>query len=424
MIDAEKLNEMNHWWKIGGVSKELIPAFKRDLFYDVQKHVGIRQIIAIVGLRRTGKSTLLFQIVEELIKRSTKPENVLYFSFDETTAELDELIRFYKENILKRDFREEKAYIFLDEIQKLKDWENKIKVYYDLYPKLKFFVSGSASINILMGSKESLAGRIFYFQLDVLSFEEFLTLRNKYTIEIRKNISLWSSELKIEVNEYLVKPFPEVINSSDDFSKRYIRESVIDKAIFRDLSQLFEIKDIGLIEALIGIIASEPGVIMNLDDLSKDMGRSRQVISNYLYYLEYCFIIKSIPNFRGSFKASSRKLKKYYLIHPSLAYALSSPQKGKLVENLVQFCSKSKNYWREGKNEVDFIQVISRKVVPIESKYSKNIKIKELKGLLKFMEKFKVNRGIVVSEEDEKEEKVNGKMIKFIPLWKWMLMQE
>jgi predicted AAA+ superfamily ATPase len=304
MITIDKLNDMNQWWKTDSVKKELSPIFKRKLYYTIQKYINLRQITAIVGLRRTGKSTLFYQLIEELIENKNKSQNILYFSFDETISELSELINFYKENILKKDLGDGKIFIFLDEIQKLKDWENKIKIYYDLYPNIKFFVSGSASINIIMNSKESLAGRIFYFHLEPLSFEEFLQLKGKDIGKIKENPSLWKSELKIEINEYLLKPFPEIINADDDLAKKYIKESIIEKAIFRDLSTLFEIKDIGLIENLINIVASNPGMIINLDDLSKDLKRNRQIISNYLYYLEYCFILKSLKNFRGSLKVS------------------------------------------------------------------------------------------------------------------------
>jgi len=100
---------------------------------------------------------------------------------------------------------------------------------------------------------------------------------------------------------------------------------------------------------------------------------------------------------------------------------LSSPAKGKLVENLVQFKIRGKNYWREGTSEVDFVQIIENKVVPIESKYSIEIKQRDLNGLLKFMKKFKVDEGIVVSESDDKNERVHNKNIRFVPLWKWLL---
>lgn len=121
-------------------------------------------------------------------------------------------------------------------------------------------------------------------------------MRKKDVKWIKENINLWGQELRIELNNYLLKPFPEIVNAEDEIARRYIKESIVEKAIFRDLSTLFEIKDIELIEKLINLIASSPGMIVNLDDLSKTLNRSRQVISNYLYYLQCCFILKSLRN--------------------------------------------------------------------------------------------------------------------------------
>lgn len=123
-------------------------------------------------MRRTGKTTLFYQLIQSLIEQKINPKNILYFSFDESIEELRDLINFYQENIVKKEIGKErhKYFIFLDEIQKLKDWQNKIKAIYDLYPNIKFFISSSASLNILLDAKESLAGRIFYFNLDILSF--------------------------------------------------------------------------------------------------------------------------------------------------------------------------------------------------------------------------------------------------------------
>lgn len=421
MLTIEKLSEMNEWWKTGKVRKELAPDYKRGLFYEIQKYIKLRQIVAIVGLRRTGKSTLLYQIIRQLIQERIKLGNILYFSFDESVEELREVINLYKEDVLKKDISSEKIYIFLDEIQKLKDWQNKIKVFYDLYPNIKFFISGSASINILIDSKESLAGRVFYFNLDILSFTEFLELRGKDIKKIKENINLWKSDIKIEIDNYLLKPFPEIINSDEEIAKKYIKESVIEKAIFRDLNSLFEIKDIGVIEKIIYIISSNPGMIVNLEDFSKDLGKSRQVISNYLYYLEYCFILKSLKNFRGSFKISSRKLKKYYPVHPCFSLALASLEKSKAIENLIQFASKSDYFWRKGDKEVDFIKILNKNIIPIESKYSDKIREKEIKGMIKFMEDFKIKEGLVITRDYESKETIKGHKIKIVPFWKWIL---
>ena len=138
----------NTWWETGSVND--IPDYKRPLFYELLKYLDERQIIVIYGLRRTGKTTIMYQLIDYLLKDNIKKGNILYFSFDYSNIELRDIIEDYEKYILKKPIKMEnsKVYIFLDEIQKLNDWENKIKIYYDTYKNIKFIISGSASINI------------------------------------------------------------------------------------------------------------------------------------------------------------------------------------------------------------------------------------------------------------------------------------
>src|SRR3989338_4967179 len=169
-MDKAKLEEFNPWWISGKVDLELALPFKREIFSDIERHLNKRFIIALVGLRRTGKTTIMYQLIERLIQNKINPSNILFFSFDETLAELNEVLELYKE-LHPKDFREEKIFVLLDEIQKHKNWENEIKKYYDLYPKLKFVVSGSESLFIRKKTKETLAGRIFEFSLTPFTFK-------------------------------------------------------------------------------------------------------------------------------------------------------------------------------------------------------------------------------------------------------------
>ncbi len=419
MLNVSKLVEANPWWKVGHAKEELTPKFKREIFQEIIESISLRQITAILGLRRTGKTTLLYQVIQHLLNQGIKPEHILYFSFDETVENLDDILNLYKEHILRKGLGEGNLYFFFDEIQKLSDWQNKIKIIYDTHPNIKIFISGSASLNILIYAKENLAGRIFYFTLHLLSFQEFLTLKGKKMQKIKENVLLWKDELRVELNNYLLRPFPETVNADDELAKKYIKEGVIEKVIFKDLTQLFGIHDIELIDKIVHILANNPGMIVSLEDLSKDFGRSRQLISNYLYYLCSCFVVNGLKNYRGSLKVSSRKLKKYYLSHPAFALALDSPDVGKVVENLVMFALKTDHYWRDLNKEVDFI-VINKKTIPVEVKYKNNIRKKDIKGLLKFMDEYKLKEGIVITDDMLNEETIEGKKIKYEPLWRWL----
>ena len=165
---------------------------RRMLFNEVIKELGSKQIVSIIGLRRTGKTTILKQIIDHLIKEEgVKREDILFYSFDEEQPKIEDVIHEYEAKIGKEIIeKREKTYIFLDEIQKLENWQNQIKYYYDNYRNIKFFVSGSSSLFIKRRSQESLAGRIYEFILKPLSFQEFLIFRNKEEL-IKKNLK-WS----------------------------------------------------------------------------------------------------------------------------------------------------------------------------------------------------------------------------------------
>jgi len=94
--------------------------------------------------------------------------------------------------------------------------------------------------------------------------------------------------------------------------RKYIKESIVEKVIYRDLTQLFKIKDIGVLESLLEIIMEEPGQLIELTDLSKELKISRQTLSNYFFYLEESFLIRKLYNFSRNKRKSERKLKKYY----------------------------------------------------------------------------------------------------------------
>lgn len=417
MVTLESLVEANEWWKTGAVRKQFAPEAKRSLYHDLLKESGERQITAVIGLRRTGKSTLFYQLISKLLEDKVPPASILYFSFDEHVEDLRELLSAYRENALKHDLDEGKTYLFFDEIQKLNSWHNKLKIAYDQHPGVKIFVSGSASIDILRGGKETLAGRIYYHHLSPLSFAEFLELKGFGKEKLDEPL-LWKKELRTELGNYLTRAFPEIVNATDEEAKRYVKEGIIDQAIFRDLRQLFKIKEIELIEKLAAILASNPGAIINLDDLSKDLGRSRQALSNYLYYLEACFIAKSFRNYRGNKRVSSRKLKKYYLAHPTLTLALDSPHQGKVMENLVASQTNANHYWREGDKEVDFVTPAGD---AIEAKYSNEMREKDLAGLASFIREFKPAKALVLTDDKEATQTMDGKKITFTPLWKWLL---
>src|SRR3989338_3424812 len=238
-MERSKLEEFNHWWINKKVDAELALPFKRDIYAEIERHLDKRFIVALVGLRRVGKTTTLYQIIQSLIERKVALANILFFSFDEASAKLDEVLDTYRE-MHNKDFRKERAYIFLDEVQKCDNWENKIKKYYDIYPKLKFIISGSESLFIRKKTKETLAGRIFEFMLGTFTFEEYLKLSGVKRDEFKYETKVRPFFLRFAERG----GFPETFSfeRETDF-KEYIRTLVVDRIIYKDIPKSFKIED-------------------------------------------------------------------------------------------------------------------------------------------------------------------------------------
>src|SRR3989344_1384022 len=264
-----EITDFNPWWKTGEIARDYESMRRRTNFNEIIKYLKVRQIIGITALRRTGKTGLMHQLIGYLLKNEVKAKNIAYFNFDFFVDDIEGIFKKYKETT-DIDYKGEKVYIFFDEIQKLNDWQNKIKIFYDLYPNIKFFVSGSSSLFIKKKTKESLAGRSFDFQIYPLNFTEYIELKGKENV--LKNILLYKDEIKEELKEYIkTGGFPELINERDELKiKKYIKELIIDKIVYIDIPEVFSIDELPLLKDLISIVSSSPGMMMDYGMIAND----------------------------------------------------------------------------------------------------------------------------------------------------------
>jgi predicted AAA+ superfamily ATPase len=371
------LRDLNPWWK----EEFRIEYKQREIYNQIKKFIQLPQIMAFTGLRRVGKTTLMLKIIEDAIEEGFDSRSIIYFSFDEfRDVEIRAVMNEYEE-LMEREIGTGKYLLLLDEIQKLSNWENQLKSFYDVFGKrIKIIISGSESLFIRRKRKETLAGRIFEFKVELLSFKEFLL-------------------------------FKEV-----DFEPVGLYERVV----YRDIAGLFKIKDISVIESLLNVIMEEPGQLIELSGLTKELKISRQTLSKYIVYLEESFLIKKLYNYSGSRRKTERKLKKYYpaVISPDLLFREDDISKSRVFECLVVNQLKAEFFWRDPyKNEVDTVMT-NGEPVPIEVKYGKL----DFKGLLAFMKRFNVDAGYVISRDKEETRKINGQIISVVPASKFFLL--
>ncbi|MBI2448901.1 ATP-binding protein [Candidatus Pacearchaeota archaeon] len=417
MAQKEKIKkalfDSNPWWR----QKLEINYKDREIYKKLQKYVEAKQIIALTGLRRVGKTTIMLKIVKEKIDSGFAPDNIVYFIFDNfRDLDISELVEVYFKEY-EKNIGDSKYLFLFDEIQKVNNWEEQVKRLYDLHANLKIILSGSESLFIRKKSKESLAGRMFEFKIESLSFREFLSFKGLNF----KPIGLYEKELSKAFEDFIVSGgFPELVDMKDkDFIKTYIKETVVEKVLFRDIPLIFPIRDVSILESIFKIISGSPGQIIEINKLASEVGLSRRVVSLYIGYLENSFLIKKIFNFSKNQRKTAKKLKKYYPTIPALGFIYGNEDvKPKIFENTIVLQTGANFFWRDAyKNEVDIV-LDEGKIIPVEVKYGE---IKDIRGLLRFMDLFNIKKGFVISREQEKKQTYNGKEISIIPAWKWLL---
>jgi len=359
-----------------------------------------RQILILTGLRRVGKTTLMYQTVEELLK-TLDPFKILYFSFEESLVSPKDVLEYYEKRVLKKPLEDAgRVFVFFDEIQYARDWPSVLKQFYDLYPNIKFFISGSSSLLLSKGAMEKLAGRFFFVELKPLTFSEFLNMKGFG----KEEMDLFPRRVEAYFFNYLRRSgFPEIVDWENEAKiAEYVRNSVVDRVILRDIPFIFKTRDIALLERTVKLILSNPGSLININSLSRDWGGDKRTISNYLRLLETTLLIRSLSNFRPTFLSSSRKLKKYYPATPSLTFSYSKEtfeeKLGAMLETYVVNLLNASYYFREGKKEIDII-LKNQELLPIEVK--EHVDEEDLKKFSNLVKHINAKRGIIVSLNQE-----------------------
>ncbi len=416
-MNIDILNTFNPWWTNGAVPIQLLGSHRRPILEEVETYVDKRFITLIYGLRRVGKTTCLYQVIDSLLRNGTVPLQIIYFSFDEKSGEPNDVITTYAEKVLKKSIRDAgRIFVFMDEIQKVPEWQSKLKIIYDLYPNIKFFLSGSASVSLQKHATESLAGRMIGVFVKPLTFSEFLEWKKIPVDKTRPE--LFQGQIAPHLMDYLRKGgFPEIVHEEgDELIRKYVKNAVLEHIIYRDIPQEFGAKDVELLRTLLELFVKDPGMMMNTERISRDLGRNKITVGNYIEYLKHALLIREVKNLRSNLLVSSRKNKKIYPTSSAFCFAyrddfFADKILEKIAEVTVAEYLQAENYYCNG-FEVDFVQKSDKDTVPIEVKYG----APDEHQIRKFMEKFGVEKGILVSKDSLRQGD-----LQVVPLWLFLL---
>ncbi len=378
--------------------------------------------LAILGIRRCGKSIFSYLLA--------KGKKFGYINFDDErlsgikAEELNKILEAFYE--LYGDVE----YIILDEIQNVGKWELFVN---RLRRTKKVIITGSNS-KLLSGELAThLTGRHIDIELFPFSFREFLDFKGFKKSEAYTTIEK-AEILKLLKSYFNFGGFPEV----EKFGKPMIAR-IYDDIITKDILLRYKIKKLDEMKRLAKYVVTNSSEEISYSKMAKILGiKHVSTISNWISYLEDSFLIFKLERFAFKLKQQYLAPKKVYCIDSGLINSVGfrlSENFGKLMENIVAVELKRRKapgnsfevfYWKDHQqNEVDFLVKRGAKVEQlIQVTYANDIedlKEREARSLLKASKELKCKNLIVITWEYEAEDKIKGKKIKFIPLWKWLL---
>lgn len=403
------LSAYNPWWKTGTVNRQLAKTYKRLAFYDAMRLLDeqqIRRTVVLTGTRRVGKTTIQYQMIEELLNRGVPPQKIIFVSMDHPMLKLsgfNDILDCYHENI----YSNQDVYYFFDEVQYAQDWDKWLKTLYDMQPETRIVATGSASPALVKGNQESGAGRWSVIQVPTMSFYEYCDLLNLERPVLpsdlkvsdlltmsqteRMSIMLQLSKVQNHFNRYLqVGGFPELALADNDIlAQQIMREDVVDKVLKRDLPSLYKIRNATELERIFLYLCNVSSEIISIDAIAKELsGVSRPTVENYIRYLESANLIYQSLPVETSGKRVLKSKPKIYIADAAIRNAvlmddsfLTNPtEMGKVVETAVYkhiamfYYQKaaSVGYYRGGKasKEIDIVvESFTNEKIFIEVKY-------------------------------------------------------
>lgn len=340
----KRLQLENPWWTTGEIP-EIYKQLKHRLYFDRLYGqitlTSVRRATVLMGPRRVGKTVMLYQVIAKLIADGIPARKICFLSVDApiyNNIPLEELLSLCKRAL--NDTSNAGFFIFFDEIQYLRNWEEHLKSLMDLYTQMRFVVSGSAAAALKLKSNESGAGRFSDFMLPPLTFQEYLHLQDLTYLLRTENYDWADYSISLDVtddwdalNEHFLHyinfgGYPEVIFNPQiqQDPGRFIRSDIIDKVLLRDLPSLYGIRDVQELNSLFNVIAYNTGNEFNREGLSQESGVDKATIRKYLEYLEAAFLIKILYPVGVNTKRFQRDSRfKIYLTNPSMRCALFAP---------------------------------------------------------------------------------------------------
>lgn len=396
-MDAQLIEVLKKWniWErqidIGTIRDDYIgriyPYFER------------KEVIVLKGVRRSGKSTIMKQLMMELTENGINKKQILYLNLEDYSLANDLKIGLFEDvlNAYKSYSKnKKKVYFFIDEIQKIPGWEKWVRTKYDLNENIKFIVSGSSASLLSKELSTLLTGRNLSFRVMPLSFKEFLIFSHTKSFE-----------------EYLqFGGFPEVVLEKSEEKKSALLQQYFEDIMHKDIIDRYKIRNAKQLMDIARYLVSTSGSKVSSNKLSRVFGISKDTVSTYISYFIDSFLLFEVTffSFSAKIKHDVSKLPKLYCIDNGLISAVTAKHFkniGQKFENIVSIKLMEKfdeiSYWSELKSEVDFVA----DKIAINVTATDRIPRREVHGLREFGKIHKDFKHLIISTAKSKNYTIN-----------------
>lgn len=350
-------------WNRWGTAS-LPSGYPRDITTEIAPFVDTKEVVALIGLRRAGKTTVLYQIMDSLEAQGIPRAAMLHMNFEEPAISaqlgvelLDQIYRTYREEI----YPDGKAYLFFDEIQNVPQWEKWVRARNE-NEDIKIFITGSSANLMSRELATVLTGRHVEFYVTTFSFKEILSI---------KGIKIPTPQLKINpsppiqnaLKEYMKwGGFPEVVLSENVDRKKILLRQYFDDILFKDIAMRHQVRDLNLLRNIAVHLMTQTACLFSVNRIAKLFQISLDMASSYCGFIQEAFLVDYLPYFSLKAAERNRNPQKIHVNDLGLRQIASislSMDYGKLAETLVYQELKRKFrsdifYWK-GKQEIDFV---------------------------------------------------------------------
>ncbi len=436
-MNASKIHDIlalyNRFWSSGTIDAGI----ERDCLEPVMRQMDSKEAVVLQGVRRSGKSTLMDQVVRKLLKSGFPPSGILRVNLEEPLLAteysielLEQIYRTYRERVMP----EGRCVLFLDEVQNIDGWESWVRGRSET-EDMKIFLTGSSARMLSREIGTKLTGRHVSFEIYPLSFREFLRF-NGIEISSETDYTVRKAVVRNMLSEYMRHGgFPEVVLKKEEPDKLLLLKSYFEDIVFRDVAARHEIRDTSNLMNLAVYLFTNIARKTSVNKLKNNFAISQDKTENYVSAILESYLLFRVKKFSYSLKSVQRSGFKPYAVDTGLRNRVAfsfSEDFGWLMENLVFLHLKRQGeelYFDSNGGETDFVvkrgtKIAKRIQVWYDDAENRTIPQRELKGF-----QIQDNQGqdadcILVTNDLEDTVEVGSTIVRCVPAAKFFLFDK